>query len=61
MVLTHLESSGEFRKELRFLGNFGLGKSYVMEAPEAEYRINEFMIGKYVWVGGSFSDTYQLT
>ena len=51
--MDHIE---EFRSELGFLGNFGLGKSYAMEAPKTLYDLNEFRIWNYVWVFGSFSD-----
>ena len=34
-----LEQIGEFRSELWFLGNFGLGKSRAMEATKTSYRI----------------------
>ena len=52
-----MERSGEFREELGFLGNFGLGKSCEMEDPKTLYDLNEFVIWKYLWAYGSFNDT----
>ena len=56
--VTNFYRYGEFRKELGFLGNFGLGKSYTMEAPKTQYDLNKFMIWKYAWVVLYFSDTH---
>ena len=50
----------EFRSELGFLGNFGLGKSCTMELPKTLYELNKFEIWKYAWVYGFFNDTLKL-